>query len=376
MVSSARTTVQQTIDVGELRERLERHEPVTILDVRSREDRDEWAIPGSVHVDVYHALKAGEVHALEHLDPPLGSEVVTVCGVGKAAVFAADLLRARGISARALAGGMRAWSLAWNLAEVRVPDSTATVLQVRRTGKGCLSYLIGSGAEAVVIDASLDPEVYLDLAATQGWTIKHVLDTHVHADHLSRSRALAEASGGAYYAPVTNRLAFAFEPLADQDDIAFGRSHLTTLATPGHTPEAASYLLDGRAILTGDTLFLRGVGRPDLEANISEARERAHLLWTSLRRLTALPPDTLVLPGHTSEPVPFDGTPIAASLGDVQQKVDALTLTAPDFVETILSRLPPTPPNHAAIVALNEAGRIPDGDPTELEAGANRCAIS
>jgi glyoxylase-like metal-dependent hydrolase (beta-lactamase superfamily II) len=376
MMSSASITVQQTIDVGELRERLERHEPVTILDVRSREDRVEWAIPGSVHVDVYQALKTGDVHALDHLNLPPESEVVTVCGVGKAAAFAAERLRARGISARALAGGMKAWSLAWNVAEVRVPESTATVIQVRRTGKGCLSYLIGSGAEAVVIDASLNPDVYIDLAATQGWTITHVLDTHVHADHLSRGRALAEASGGVYYAPLMNRLAFAFEPMADRDYIAFGRSHLTTLATPGHTPESSSYLLDGRAILTGDTLFLSGVGRPDLEANTSEARERALLLWSSLQRLTALPPDTLVLPGHTSEPVPFDGTPIAASLSDVLQNVGALRLTAPDFVETILSRLPPTPPNHAAIVALNEAGRIPDGDPTDLEAGANRCAIS
>ena len=95
------------------------------------------------------------------------------------------------MQAYSLEGGMKAWSLAWNTAEVPVQAGTVRVLQVRRTGKGCLSYLIGAGTEAVVIDASLDPQVYLGLAAGYGWRITAVLETHIHADHLSRSRQLA-----------------------------------------------------------------------------------------------------------------------------------------------------------------------------------------
>ena len=90
---------------------------------------------------------------------------------------------------------MRAWSLAWNAAEVPVPGSAATVVQLRRTGKGCLSYLIGQDGQAAVIDPSLDAAVYIEAAAARGWTIGHILDTHVHADHLSRGRALADLSG-------------------------------------------------------------------------------------------------------------------------------------------------------------------------------------
>ena len=118
------------------------------------------------------------------------------------------------------------------------------------------------------------------------------------------------------------------------------------------------------------------VGRPDLEASPEQARERARLLHASLARLTALPPETVILPGHTSAPVPFDGQPIASTLAEIQQRVAMLAMGEDEFVETILARIPPTPPNHSRIVALNEAGTMPEGDPTDLEAGANRCAVS
>ena len=376
MAPIAIATEQITIEVDELRERLDRHEPPTILDLRARADRDEWSIPGSVHVDVYRALSDRDVHALDDVEIPIGSEIVTVCGAGKAAGFATELLRARGLVARTLVGGMKAWSLAWNTAETPIPGSEATVIQIRRTGKGCLSYLIGSGTEAVVIDASLGPDVYLNLAAEKGWNITHVLDTHVHADHLSRSRLLAEASGGAYYAPITDRLAFAFEPLTDRDVIAFGWSRLLAIATPGHTAESMTYMLDGRALFTGDTLFLEGVGRPDLDAGAGEAHDRARQLWTSLQIIKGCADGTLILPGHASRPIPFDDEPLTATLGAIRRRVALLDVAEAKFVEIILARIPPTPPNYAEIVTVNESGRFLNGDPTDLEAGANRCAIA
>jgi glyoxylase-like metal-dependent hydrolase (beta-lactamase superfamily II) len=128
-------------------------------------------------------------------------------------------------------------------------------------------------------------------------------------------------------------------------------------------------------LFTGDTLFLAGVGRPDLEASPDEARNRARLLYGSLR-LLELPDDTLILPGHTSAPVAFDGRPIGAELREVRDRTVLLRAAEAEFVEAILERIPPTPPNHHRIVALNEAGTLPDGDPTELEAGANRCAVA
>jgi len=368
---------KEIMDVGALREMLDAGQPITIVDVRPDEEWSEWRIPGSVHVDVYDALKAGQrPAALATLDLPRDQPVVTVCGAGKTSLLAAEQLRERGIPAHSLAGGMKAWSLAWNSAAVPVSGGTARVVQVRRTGKGCLSYLVGADDAALVVDPALEPEVYLALAQQHGWTITGVLETHIHADHLSRGRALAEQSGAPLYLPAQNRVAFPFTPVRDGETLEIGSARLTALHTPGHTLESTCYLLDGQALFTGDTLFLNSVGRPDLEADPEQARQRAHLLHGSLQRLLALPEHTLVLPGHMSEPAPFDGQAIAASLAEVSARTALLHASEEEFVAQILQRIPPTPPNHQRIVALNEAGAAPDVDPTELEAGANRCAVS
>jgi glyoxylase-like metal-dependent hydrolase (beta-lactamase superfamily II)/rhodanese-related sulfurtransferase len=365
-----------TISVDTLSAWLEEQQPVTILDVRPRQDFAEWFIPGSIHVDAYDALKARDPAALSGVELPADQPVVTVCGVGRTSQIAAEQLQARGVRALSLEGGMQAWSLAWNTAEVPLEDHSARVIQVRRTGKGCLSYLIGDGSEAFVIDASLDPQMYLDLARSHGWQITSVFDTHIHADHLSRSRQLAERSGAMLFLPDQRRVSFPFTAMRDGDTFATPQLMLTALRTPGHTPESTCYLLNNALLFTGDTLFPTSIGRPDLHANAQEARARSSLLYHSLHKLLAQPSETLVLPGHASQPVPFDGKPVGARLSEIDEQVGLLHATQTVFVETLLKRLPPTPPNYERIVTLNEAGLVPDHDVTELEAGANRCTIS
>lgn len=370
------TTDAATIDVATLQRWLAAGRPVTVLDVRPAEQRAEWAIPGSRHADIYAALQAGDPTALDGLDLPGDRPVVTVCAAGKTSLLAAERLRARGQTAFSLAGGMQAWSLAWNQAAVPASGSPAAVLQLRRTGKGCLSYLIGAGEEAAVIDPALDPAVYRDLAAARGWRITAVLETHIHADHLSRARRLAALTGATLFLPAQERATFAFRPLRDGAAVAIGAARLTALHTPGHTPESTCYLLDDRVLFTGDTLFLAAVGRPDLHAGATEAAAKARRLYRSLGRLLALPPATLLLPGHADGPIAFDGVPLAAPLAVVRERVALLRLDEEAFAAQILARLPATPPNHERIIALNEAGATPEGDASELEAGANRCAVA
>jgi glyoxylase-like metal-dependent hydrolase (beta-lactamase superfamily II)/rhodanese-related sulfurtransferase len=364
-----------TIDTETLRSWLDAGKPVVVLDVRATADRATWAIPGSLHVDAYDELKARNAHALDGVSLPTDIPVVTVCNSGYTSRIASKQLMTRGIEARSLEGGMQAWSLSWNTADVSLSNSDAQVIQVRRVGKGCLSYLIGSQGQAAVIDAALPPEVYLDSAKSRGWSIKAVLDTHIHADHLSRSRLLAEQSGATVYLPDQQRVAYPFTPLSNGSTMKVGNASIAAIQASGHTPESMCYLLDERALFTGDTLFLLGVGRPDLHATPEETRSHAHQLYQTLHRLLLLPADTLVLPGHTNNPPAFDKTPLTATLGELWNKVELLKFSESEFVETLVSRIPPTPPNHEHIIELNEAGKLIE-NPIELEAGANNCAVS
>lgn len=366
-----------TIDVATLQERLREGAPIVVLDVRSPGDREEWSIPGSIHVDAYDALKRNDPDALAGVALPEDQSIVTVCGAGKTSLTAAEQLRARGKEAVSLEGGMKAWSMAFNTADVPLSGTPAEVVQVRRTGKGCLSYMIASGGEAAVIDAALPPEVYVHIAEERGWRITHVLDTHIHADHLSRGRPLAEETGAVLLLPEQQRTEFDYAPVREGDVLAVGEARLQALRTPGHTGESTCYLLDEAALFTGDTLFTDGVGRPDLEASSEEAQARAEALYDSLQRLLRdVPTEAVVLPGHTSHPAPFDGHVIGEALGAVRERVAALSLPKDAFVEHLLGRIPPTPPNHERIVALNEAGATAPGEILDLEAGANRCAVS
>ena len=363
------------IEAETLRGWLDAQQPVTVLDIRTDEDRVQWAIPGSLHLNAYEALRAGQPGVLADAPFPLDRPVVTVCNAGRVSQTAADMLADRGFDARSLAGGMKAWSLAWNAADVPLSDASVRVIQVRRTGKGCLSYIVGSSGEAAVIDPSVSPDVYLELARRHGWSIRYVLETHVHADHLSRARELAARTDAVLLLPPQQRVRFPFTPIADGESIRLGHATLRALSTPGHTHESTSYVLNEVAVFTGDTLFTNGVGRPDLHADTDAARHRARALFASLSRLRELRPEVIVLPAHTSEPIAFDVRAVAAPLHDVGAWLSGWVASESAFVDRVTLNLPPTPPNFVRIVELNEAGEFPTGDPTDLEAGANRCAV-
>ena len=178
------------------------------------------------------------------------------------------------------------------------------------------------------------------------------------------------------FLPAQERVAFPFTSIHDSNTLDTGAMYLTALRTPGHTTESTCYLLNNQVVFTGDTLFLTSVGRPDLDTDAQEAQVRATALYSSLHKLLALPLDTLVLPGHTSQPVPFDGIPVACRLVRIDEQISLLHEAHSSFVAHIQARIPQTPPNYGRIVRLNEQGIFPEDDVTNLEAGANRCAIA
>lgn len=362
------------ISTDTLRNWLESGKKVSILDIRPVHERTDWFIPGSVYYNAYDKLKANNPSALQglHLDKKI--PVVTICAGGKTSLIAAEQLQKQGFEAYSLHGGMKGWSLAWNTAKLSFTDFR--IIQLRRTGKGCLSYIVTSDAEAIIIDASLPIEIYQEVLEREKLSLKFVIETHIHADHLSRSKLLAYSNKTTIHLPVPNKVNFDFVPVTDKTVFQIGSISIKAIQTPGHTIESTSYLIDDKVLLTGDTLFISGVGRPDLKANNDEAVLKSKMLYQSLQKILALDDNIIVLPAHTSQPIDFDNTPIQTTIGNIKKAVAMIKLAETEFVNIILQRVPPTPANYLTIVEKNIEGNFNDINPVDLEAGANRCTVS
>lgn len=232
-----------------------------------------------------------------------------------------------------------------------------------RHESGCASYLFGCGSlgKCAVVDP-IEPffEEYLRFAEAKAMRITHVLDTHVHADHRSVGRALAEKAGAAYGLHRSAPVRFPFEALDDGQVIEVGNTHIEVLHTPGHTPESVCYVVkDMRRgdepwfVLTGDTLFVGAVGRSDLPGN---ARDNAGLLYDSVhRKLLTLPESVEVYPGHFSGSVcgaGMSGKP-SSTIAFEKRFNPLLSMSREDFIEA-LADVPPKPAEMQAIIRDNQ----------------------
>jgi glyoxylase-like metal-dependent hydrolase (beta-lactamase superfamily II) len=252
---------------------------------------------------------------------------------------------------------------------------------VNRRGKGCLSYVVVSGGEAMVVDPSRRLEWYEGFAAERGARIARVLDTHVHADHVSGGPALARRLGVPYF--VATGAGFELRqpvtPLGDGDVLRLGGEagvsiEVRAMSTPGHTPGSTSYLVGGAYLLTGDTLFVSGVGRPDLGGHVVEWGRA--LFETLHRRLAGLPEGTVVLPAH------YGGAAEISEAGVVSERLGRLRRSVPEmriasaeaFVEAVRGAVEEPPAAYAEIIGVNLGAPASDEKIAEWELGKNQCA--
>jgi glyoxylase-like metal-dependent hydrolase (beta-lactamase superfamily II) len=235
----------------------------------------------------------------------------------------------------------------------------------------CASYLFGcnTAGEFAVVDAHVDlVDDYIAAAEAQGSKIVAVIETHVQADHVSGLPQLAERTGAAAYMPEGSGATFEHRPLADGERLKLGNTAIQAIATPGHAPAHHSYLVaDHRrgeepwVVLTGDSLLVGDVGRPDLHAaNAERVEELARTLYRSLHeRLLALPDHLLVYPAHYAGSVcgrGLSGHP-ASSIGFERRHNQALAARSEDdFVAAVLRDIPPAPEGQEEIVAANRSG--------------------
>jgi glyoxylase-like metal-dependent hydrolase (beta-lactamase superfamily II)/rhodanese-related sulfurtransferase len=251
--------------------------------------------------------------------------------------------------------------------------------------QGCLSYLIGCGqaGEAVVVDPARDRvDDYVALARRKGLTITGVLDTHIHADHVSGNQALAARTGARVLLHPAAEAAFPVTPVEDGQEVRAGNVALRVLHTPGHTPDSVCLLVTDLSrspepwfVLTGDTLFIGDVGRPDFGGEQAAAR-----LYRSLTtRLLVLPDSVEVYPAHGAGSTcgRAMSSKTASTIGFERRFNLALQAAGEEaFVRALMTGLPPKPPNFERIIARNRARALPPAAaPRALSAAQVREAL-
>lgn len=369
----------------EVHELIEMDESVTVIDVRQPHEYEKWHIDGlnveSINIPDRKLTQSDPEDVLA--DVPTET-VVTVCGTGKISRESARHLRRTDVDVQNLAGGMEAWADLSVYTEVPT-ETKATVLQFRRPSSGCLSYLVVAGGEAAVIDPLLAfAREYVDVAADYGSKLTYVIDTHVHADHVSGIQALGEHTEAKAFVPakaVDRGIEYdiEYEIIADGETLTVGNSTFEAIYTPGHTSGMTAYYLDESVLFTGDSLFLESVARPDLEAGDEGAPAAARQLYRSLQeRVLSLPDDTLIAPGHRSEGAEpaVDGS-YTATLATILEGMVVLSMPADEFVDAALADMPLRPANHSQIIATNLGQRdMPRQRALQLERGPNNCAAT
>ncbi|RLM47621.1 MBL fold metallo-hydrolase [Haloarcula sp. Atlit-47R] len=374
--SLSATALQTKLDTGE---------PVRLLDVRDRDEYEQWRVRGETvtatqlpFAKFLQAKVTGEVNDI--VDEVAGSGPITVvCGRGEASAFVAGLLTEHDIEAQNLSDGMEGWARLYEAREI--PCDDATVLQYRRPSSGCLGYMVVSDDSAAVIDPlRAFTDRYIADATDRDASLTHAIDTHVHADHVSGVRRLAEETDAK---PMLSERAVArgvddMTALADDESLQVGSATLEPRPLPGHTTGMTGFTI-GDVLLAGDSIFLNSVARPDLEAGADGARDLARDLHRTLTdRLSVLPDETLVAPGHYSEStMSANGGTFTASLGTLRSRLTGFEMDREAFVEYVCDDIPARPANFERIIAINlGAETADDGTAFELELGPNNCAAA
>jgi hydroxyacylglutathione hydrolase len=244
--------------------------------------------------------------------------------------------------------------------------------QITHDDLGCASYLVGDddAGVAAVVDPRFEIDEYLALARYMNVRIEHILETHNHADHVSGHGRLAAATGATIHIHREARPAYDHEPFDDGWTLELGSVLIQAIHTPGHRPEHAAFALVDRnrgpepwAVLTGDTLFVGDIARPDLAVDKIEG---AKGIFTSLNeKLFKLAPETEVWPGHLGGSLcggPGMDLKVSSTIGYERRHNDLFAETDSDrFVERAIAKLSPQPPNFQAVVDINRGPLLTSG---------------
>ena len=379
-----------TLSADRLAELQDEGADFALVDTRPEDSYESWHVSGAVHFPFGPEEELDADGRLEELGETVGEteRVITICAKGLSSGNLATQLESATdeYDVGTVDGGMKGWSGVYDTAEIDVGDENLPIVQVQRRAKGCLGYVVGCAetGEAVVVDPTADVDEYEVAAAELGLEIVGVIDTHVHADHVSGGRDLADSLEVPYYlgARAEERGAeYEFTPLERNEVLEVGNREIKALAAPGHTSEMITLLVDDRALLTADTLHVDSTGRTELEFSDDDGEKGARMLYETLHRTILAEPETVaVLPGHVTVTADGEfehgapGEPITTAIRDARTGIDPLQLSEDEFVDRTADA-GEKPSNYEEIIEHNLGTReLPPEERVELELGPNNCS--
>jgi len=369
---------------AELFQWLTEKEDFLLLDVRNNVEFDRFKVEGPypIHMANVPYMEFIEFEEESVAKVPRADKVRIVCAKEGSAKYVGEILVKNGYRDVAyLEAGIKSWGN--YLAPARVSGTDGYELhQFRRPGKASCSYALVSGNEMMVFDPAKNISAYQMFAHERGCAVTKTFETHRQADYISGSPQLAASTGAQIIGNENDFHGAAFEYKAVQDNEIFnfsnGGPEIKALHMPGHTPGSTSYLIDNRYLVTGDTVFILSIGRPDLGG---KAEEWSKLLYKTLKsKIDVLDDDLIILPGHyiewgeaNSEQMFID------TLGSIKRKnanIYGIQKEA-DFVQFIVENIRKQPDEYAEIRKVN-AGllKVDDEDQEIMDLGKNECAAS
>ena len=354
-----------------------------LLDVRNAKDFSRFPVEGPFPFEMrnisyfdFMEIEEESVAKLQQDKP-----VRVVCASEGSAKFVAEILENNGFKdVGFLMGGIKAWGNL--LAPVLLnPGEDFELYQFVRPGKASCSYGLAFGGELMLVDPSRAITFYQEWAKQKGLTIIRSCETHLQADYIAGSRLLRDAIGIEVAANENDFSGAQFDYTRLQDGQTLGFTgtgpEMKVMFTPGHTPGSTSYLIDNRFFLTGDTVFLQSVGRPDLGGKVDAW---SSILFNTLQKIKQLDHNLTVLPGHyISWQEANDNLAFAASLGEaIGHNADIYAIdNETDFLAFIKANMREQPKEYATIRKINaNLEQVDDDKAEELDLGKNECAAS
>jgi glyoxylase-like metal-dependent hydrolase (beta-lactamase superfamily II)/rhodanese-related sulfurtransferase len=395
------------IKPAELKKKIDSGEDIFILDVRNPEEHESWKVSYDRYQDTA-LIPIDTLSSPETLKQiPKDKQVVTFCGHGNRSMSAAKILFEKGYDVKTIEGGLDGWNSIYDVASITDASSSVNIWQIRRVSKGCMSYMVVSLSDkkAVVIDATCEMDNVINAIVNENdFKITTLIETHMHADHLSGATKFAKKYGSKVYISSlepyliknANDYGINLNLIKEGDRIAVGDELvLDAIHTPGHTNGSMCFNLqlndvtkttdngyksekkNGKKspiyLFTGDTLFVDGIGRPDLH---DKAEEFTRNLYKSYhQKILNLPDETIILPAHFSAGFEHSKA-VSSTIKSIKVGMGLLSVPEDKFVRFVTASLSPQPMNYEKITSINKHMTSCDLiEQNDIEAGPNSCGI-